>query len=99
MKKQNYHYNYALSFEDDKILAVGGYNTSIPQGATIIDLSNSTVMPGFMDMHTHIVANLDDYFFAGYFQSPHRAVIGGVVNAKKTLLAGFTTIRNVGAAD
>jgi imidazolonepropionase-like amidohydrolase len=88
-----------ITVEDDKILAVGGYNTSIPQGATIIDLSNSTVMPGFMDMHTHIVANLDDYFFAGYFQSPHRAVIGGVVNAKKTLLAGFTTIRNVGAAD
>src|SRR5690606_30801830 len=42
---------------------------------------------------------LDNYFFANYFQSPHRATIGGVVNAEKTLLAGFTTIRNVGAPD
>ncbi len=88
-----------ITVEDDKIIGVGDKNTPIPNDATIIDLSDSTVMPGFMDMHTHIVANLDNYFFAGYFQSPHRAVIGGVVNAKKTLLAGFTTIRNVGAGD
>jgi imidazolonepropionase-like amidohydrolase len=52
-----------------------------------------------MDMHTHIVSNLSKSFYDGYFQSPHRATIGGVVNAKKTLLAGFTVIRNVGADD
>jgi len=85
--------------EDDKITAVGGSGTSIPEGAEVIDLSSSFVLPGVMDMHTHIVGNLDNYFFAGYFQSPHRATIGGVVNAEKTLLAGFTTIRNVGAGD
>lgn len=50
-------------------------------------------------MHTHIVRNLSKSFYDGYYQSPHRATIGGVVNAKKTLLAGFTTIRNVGASD
>ena len=79
--------------EDDKIVAVGGSDINIPDGAEIIDLSSSFVLPGVMDMHTHVVGNLDNYFFAGYFQSPHRATIGGVVNAEKTLLAGFTTIR------
>jgi imidazolonepropionase-like amidohydrolase len=85
--------------EGDKITAIGGAGTAIPEGAEVIDLSSSFVLPGVMDMHTHIVGNLDNYFFAGYFQSPHRATIGGVVNAEKTLMAGFTTIRNVGAGD
>ena len=85
--------------EGDKIVAVGGSEINIPDGAEIVDLSSSFVLPGVMDMHTHVVGNLDNYFFAGYFQSPHRATIGGVVNAEKTLLAGFTTIRNVGAGD
>ncbi len=85
--------------EDDRITAVGGPDTIIPDGAAVIDLSSSFVLPGVMDMHTHVVGNLDNYFFAGYFQSPHRATIGGVVNAEKTLMAGFTTIRNVGASD
>ena len=63
----------------------------------VIDLSNKFVMPGLMDMHTHVVNNLSKAFYDGYFQSPHRATIGGIVNAEKTLLAGFTVIRNVGA--
>ncbi len=85
--------------DGERIAAVGDSTTTIPDDATIIDLSDAFVLPGVMDMHTHVVGNLDRYFFAGYFQSPHRATIGGVVNAEKTLLAGFTTIRNVGAAD
>jgi imidazolonepropionase-like amidohydrolase len=88
-----------IVIEGDTIESIGGPDTVIPDGAEIIDLSDSFVLPGVMDMHTHIVGNLDNYYFAGYFQSPHRATIGGVVNAEKTLLAGFTTIRNVGASD
>jgi len=91
--------NAVIVIEGEKIVAVGGPSTPVPDDANIIDLSDSFVLPGVMDMHTHIVSNLDNYFFAGYFQSPHRATIGGVVNAEKTLLAGFTTIRNVGAGD
>jgi imidazolonepropionase-like amidohydrolase len=91
--------NAVIVIEGEKIVAVGGPSTPVPDGANIIDLSDSFVLPGVMDMHTHIVSNLDNYYFAGYFQSPHRATIGGVVNAEKTLLAGFTTIRNVGASD
>jgi imidazolonepropionase-like amidohydrolase len=88
-----------IVIEGEKIVAVGNAATTIPEDAKVIDLSDSFVLPGVMDMHTHIANNLDEYFFAGYFQSPHRATIGGVVNAEKTLLAGFTTIRNVGASD
>jgi imidazolonepropionase-like amidohydrolase len=91
--------NAVIVIEGEKIVSVGGPATPVPEEANIIDLSDSFVLPGVMDMHTHIVGNLDKYFFAGYFQSPHRATIGGVVNAEKTLLAGFTTIRNVGAGD
>lgn len=88
-----------IVIEDDRIVTADGRVEDIPAGASVVDLSSHFVLPGVMDMHTHIVANLDKFYFAGYFQSPHRAVIGGVVNAEKTLLAGFTTIRNVGAAD
>ena len=91
--------NRVITIEDDRIRAVGGPDTPIPDGATIIDLSSSFVLPGLMDVHTHIVGYLDPNFFARYFQSPHRATIGGVVNAERTLLAGFTTVRNVGAPD
>ncbi len=85
--------------EGDRIASVQKDDGTIPDGANVIDLTSAYVLPGLMDMHTHVVSNLDKYFFAGYFQSPHRATIGGVVNVEKTLLAGFTTIRNVGADD
>ena len=85
--------------EGEKITAVGGSELAVPDHVEVIDLSDSFVMPGLMDMHTHVVGTLDKNFFAGYFQSPHRETIGGVVNANKTLMAGFTTIRNVGAPD
>jgi imidazolonepropionase-like amidohydrolase len=88
-----------IFIEGERIIAVTDGDEGIPDGAEVIDLSNSFVLPGVMDMHTHIVGNLANNFFAGYFQSPHRATIGGVVNARKTLMAGFTTIRNVGAGD
>lgn len=91
--------NAVIVVEGERIVAVGDSGTTIPDNAAIVDLSDSFVLPGVMDMHTHIVGNLDNHFYAGYFQSPHRATIGGVVNAEKTLLAGFTTIRNVGARD
>lgn len=91
--------NRVIVIDGDRIAAVGGPDTDIPGDATVIDLGSSFVLPGVMDMHTHVIDHLDSYYFADYFQSPHRATIGGVVNAEKTLLAGFTTIRNVGASD
>jgi imidazolonepropionase-like amidohydrolase len=88
-----------ITVTGDRITAVGDAAGALPPDAELLDLSDQFVMPGLMDMHTHLLGHLDRFFFARYFQSPHRAVIGGVVNAETTLLAGFTTVRNVGAAD
>lgn len=91
--------NAVITIAGERIVDVGNSSTPIPDGAHVIDLSGSFVLPGLMDMHTHVIDNVDRNYFAGYFQSTHRKTIGGVVHAEKTLLAGFTTIRNVGAAD
>src|ERR1700678_1258069 len=66
-------------------------------GDTVVDLGNMTVMPGLIDVHTHItgVPNFDPYF--ELTQTDAKEAIQGVANARTTLLAGFTTIRNVGA--
>ena len=88
-----------IFIEGERIIGVTDGDEQIPEGSDVIDLSDSFVLPGVMDMHTHVVGNLANNFFAGYFQSPHRATIGGVVNAERTLMAGFTTIRNVGAGN
>src|SRR6202453_3543267 len=66
-------------------------------GDKLIDLGSMTVMPGLIDVHTHItgVPNFDPYF--ELTQTDAKEAIQGVANARTTLLAGFTTIRNVGA--
>jgi len=88
-----------IKVEDGVIISVTAYKPDATESATIVDLSGKYVMPGLMDMHTHVVRGLSKNFYDSYFQSPHRAVIGGVVNAEKTLMAGITTIRNVGASN
>src|ERR1700733_6565404 len=66
-------------------------------GDKVIDLGAMTVMPGLIDVHTHITSmpNFDPYF--ALTQTDAKEAIQGVANARTTLLAGFTTIRNVGA--
>jgi imidazolonepropionase-like amidohydrolase len=93
--------NGVVIVTDDKIVAVGKQGSvNIPTGARLVDLGDVTLLPGFIDAHTHIIgreladpqandAAVRDYQGTG-------AIIG-VANAQKTLLAGFTTIRNVGA--
>ncbi len=87
--------------KDDKIIAVGRFgNVSIPAGAPIIDLGNSTLMPGFIDAHTHIIGRVlgdPDGQNARFRDYDSFGAILAVRNAEKTLLAGFTTVRNVGA--
>lgn len=68
----------------------------IPEGATVIDLSDATVMPGLLDAHVHLVGS-EIWGYDALGVSWGRETINGVVNAKKTLMAGFTTVRNVGA--
>ena len=86
--------NAVVVVEGDRITAVGG---SIPAGAAIIDLGNVTLLPGFMDMHTHLTMYLGpDFFLNAVRETGAAAAIRGVVYARNTLLAGITTVRDVG---
>ncbi|SET57218.1 Xaa-Pro dipeptidase [Thalassotalea agarivorans] len=85
--------------DNGKITSISSNQPASFDQTKLIDLSDKYLVPGLMDMHTHVVRNLSKNYFDSYFQSPHRSTIGGVVNIEKTLLAGITTIRNVGASD
>ena len=65
----------------------------------IIDLRDMTVLPGLMDAHVHLTGNTDLKGNEGISESSYLATIYGVKNAKETLMAGFTTVRNVGASN
>ncbi len=80
----------------DKIASVGG-DAQVPADATVIDLPNATVLPGLIDAHTHITFN-PNFGYSRLGISVPREALTGARNAKITLEAGFTTIRNVGAS-
>ena len=87
-----------LTIEDRRIAAITPSNAiEIPSGANHLDLSDHYVTPGFMDAHVHLhgSARIQGYRNLGLSQ-PTRT-LWGVVNARKTLEAGFTTVRQVGA--
>lgn len=83
---------------DNVITQVGQQgDMSIPTDATVIDLSGHTLMPGLMDMHVHLTSDANIHGYKRLQRDTSRAAITGVVKAKRTLMAGFTTVRNVGA--
>ena len=89
--------NPQVTVTDGRITAVGHKGDALPKDAETIDLGNRTLLPGLIDMHVHLTG---DPRFSGYrgleFTDGFWTVVG-VANAKKTLEAGFTTVRNVGA--
>ena len=80
----------------DRITAAGS-KLAIPAGATVIDLGDKTLLPGLIDMHTHLTGNPEDSGYSSVAISVPRATLTGAKNARLTLQAGFTTVRNVGA--
>lgn len=85
--------------EDERIQKVGtAAEISIPAGATVVDLSNSTVLPGLIDCHTHLGSRADRYDEIYNFKdTPFHSAFAAVLNARTTLDAGFTTVRDVGS--
>lgn len=90
----------AIIVDGGKIISVGAKSTlSAPEGATMVDLGDKTILPGLIDMHTHLVGNASLGGYNSIGETRETAAIWSVVNARKTLKAGFTTVRNVGAGD
>ena len=92
--------NAVIGIEGSKIKAVGS-GIAIPPGATTIELRDATLLPGFIDSHTHITGEAGANWLVDFYQGLRRTApeqtLYGVVYAKRTLDAGFTTIRNLGA--
>jgi len=87
--------------QGERIVSVGAAN--IPPGARVIDLGDATLLPGFIDAHTHLTMQLEKNYYLGRYHDimrfPAEQALYAALYAKRTLEAGFTTVRNVGAAD
>jgi len=91
--------NVVLVIEGERITkAAAAGDVTIPAGAKVVDLSQDWVLPGLIDCHTHLEARSDQYDPINEVrQTPFMGGFNGVVNANKTLLAGFTSVRDVGS--
>jgi len=87
---------------DGEIVAAGA-SASVPAGAEVIDLGDATLLPGFIDAHTHLtMAHSDDWkqnFINGLQKTTGEQALDASVNARITLMSGITTVRDVGSVD
>jgi imidazolonepropionase-like amidohydrolase len=87
---------------DNKITAVGS-GASVPAGAQVIDLGDATLLPGFIDAHTHLTMMHSDDWKQRELDQLQKSIaeqaLDSSVNARVTLMAGFTTVRDVGSHD
>jgi imidazolonepropionase-like amidohydrolase len=95
------HTDRVILVEGSRITGVGA-DLGIPPGATVIDLSSSSVMPGLIDSHTHMLLTMDpeehggSYHVTSLVNSTAYRAIEGAANARSMLEHGFTTIRDLG---
>jgi imidazolonepropionase-like amidohydrolase len=84
-------------------ITAAGAGAATPAGAKVIDLGDATLLPGFIDAHTHLSGEMGKNFiadfFEGSFRHPTEQVLRASVYAKRTLDAGFTTVRDLGSGE
>ncbi len=100
VRSGNYLSDQVILIEAGKVREVGkarDMQPHVPAGAKVIDLSRYTVLPGLIDAHTHLTFAPDMGAYRSLGISIPREALTGARNARVTLLAGFTTVRNVGA--
>jgi imidazolonepropionase-like amidohydrolase len=86
-----------IVIENNIIKAVGA-NLKIPEGAIVIDLSNAFVLPGLIDAHVHLTSEVGGSYYDNLFRRSFvDKAVTAHLNAKATLDAGFTSVRNLGA--
>ncbi len=91
--------NAVVVIRGDRIEAAGA-GVRVPAGARIIDLSRYTLLPGFIDAHVHLASRplgVGDFVHRGVTDDEGDDALWGAANARATLLAGFTTVRDVGS--
>ncbi len=82
--------------EGDRIVEVGE-RLAVPTGARVLDLGDATLLPGFIDLHTHLTDKDDVHWEEALLKTtPSQAALWGARNARVTLEAGFTTCRDMG---
>jgi len=90
--------NHVVIVKDGRIDAVSpARSADTPKGIEVIDLQGHTLLPGLIDMHVHLTSGGGYHGYERLKLTDERRAILGVVHAKQTLMAGFTTVRNVGA--
>ena len=90
--------NAVILIEGEKITAAGA-GLAVPADTEIIDLSGRTVLPGLIDCHTHVTSQPSNYYEDIFRKSAIDVAVTSHIYAKRTLEAGFTTIRDVGAGE
>jgi imidazolonepropionase-like amidohydrolase len=93
--------NAVILIQGERITAVGT-DVRVPAGATVIDLSGYTVLPGFIDAHVHLAFRTigdGDWQHSGLTELTGQLALLGAAHAQQTLEAGFTTVRVVGSRD
>ena len=92
-------YKSQILVEDRLIIKIDKDLSGKYKNVRLVDLSRLTLIPGLMDSHVHLIGNTKLKGYESIGESSYLSTIYGVDNAKKTLLAGFTTVRNVGAGN
>src|SRR5437660_6479044 len=94
--------NGVVVVQGNRIVAAGA-DVDLPANAQVIDLGDATLLPGLIDSHVHLTEANEQNYYLNYFQTlmrhPAEQAILATTFARKTIDAGFTTVRNVGASD